>query len=150
MCHVWFSALRYYNDFMGDGAYNPLWGTDNLYYWNENMSQNGYVAIASAQDFNGNGILDLPMDTFASCNLIFPWGQYGGGITQMPSAGIDSLGTIYLSFQTIDELSDTTFYHKVHKHIYMMTLPSPYNPANWTSPYDIVPSIAAGGSGEYQ
>jgi hypothetical protein len=81
---------------------------------------------------------------------MLPWGQYGGGITQMPSAGIDSLGRIYLSYQTIDELADTTFYHEAHRHIYMMTLPVPYNPADWTTPYDIVPAIAAGGDGENQ
>jgi hypothetical protein len=149
MCHVWFSAFSYFNSVAGDGFYNPMYGTDNLYYWNETMSQNnGYVAIASAQDFNGNGFLDLPVDTSTNCVTELPWGQYGGGITQMPSAGIDSLGRIYLSYQTIDELADTTFYHEAHRHIYMMTLPAPYNPADWTTPYDIVPSYAAGGNGE--
>ena len=151
MCHVWFSAFRYINDVTGDSAYTAFYGTDNLNYWNETMNQNyGYVAIASAQDFNGNGIIDIPvLYTGPGCNGIVPFGQYGGGITQMPSAGIDDLGRIFLTYQTIDEMADTSG-HKSRRHIYMKTLPYPYNPNEWTYPYDIVPSIAAGGAGYYE
>lgn len=68
----------------------------------------------------------------------------------MPSAGIDANGTIYLAYQTINEAADTTFYHQAHRHVYMMALAPPYDPANWTVPYNIVPSIAEGGDGENQ
>ena len=144
MCHVWFSAFKYVNDVAGDGLYTAFYGTDNLFYWNENMNQNnGYVAIASAPDLNGDGILNLPVIIPGPCQPVVPFGQYGGGITQMPSAGIDSLGRLYISFQTIDELADTS--GGARRHIYMMTLPSPYNPVDWTYPYDIVPQDTLSG-----
>ena len=150
MCHVWFSAFRYLNDIVGDGSYTPFYATDALYYWNENMNQNNdYVAIASAQDFNGDGIINTSSYVITHCTTIGPWGNYGGGITQMPSAGIDSNGVIFLSYQTLVEypVGDTAFYHMSHRHVFMMTLSPPYNPALWTVPYNLVPSVSQGGDG---
>jgi hypothetical protein len=68
----------------------------------------------------------------------------------MPSAGIDNNGKIYLAYQAINELADTTNFHEMHRHVYMMTLAKPYNPVDWTYPYNIIPSIADGGYGEFQ
>ncbi len=153
LVHAWFSALRYYNDSASDGFYNPMWGTDGLEYWNENMPSNGYVEITASQDYNGNNILDVPSDTFpgnSPCDVILPWGEYSGGITIMPSAGIDASGKIYMTYATINESADTTDFHEAHRHIYMMTLAPPYDPATWTYPYNIIPSQADGGLGEYQ
>ena len=150
MCHVWFSGLFFWNDSIGDGAYSLKWGTDSLEYWNENMATDAYVPIAASQDFNGNDTIDVPVDTFTTCNNTLPWGNYGGGLTQMPSAGIDNNGTIYMAYQAIDEAADTLNFHEMHRHVYMMTLAKPYDPATWTYPYDIIPSIAEGGYGEFQ
>ncbi len=142
LCHVWFSDYRWLSDGQTAGSYSYFPGTDGLEYWNENMGTGGYQFIASAEDFNGNNVLDVPADQ--TCT--FQWGGYGGGITGLPSAGIDDNGVIYLSYQTINELADTASYHQAHHHVYVMT--SPDHGATWTYPYNIVPMIADGGDGE--
>ena len=147
MAHVWFSDYTLLDDSV-DLSYNYFPGVDNLFYWNEslNLGQNGY--IAAAQDFNGDSVLNVGTDT-TTCGL--QWGTYGGGITQMPSAGINpNTGIIYLTYQTIDESADVITYKQAHRHVYMMTLAPPYDPNTWTYPYDIVPSIADGGNGYLQ
>ena len=143
MCHVWFSAYR----LTGDGTHLFTFpGTDGLFYWNESMATDDYVLIAAAEDFNGNGQLDVPLSGF--CTV--PWGMYGGGLTQMPSAGIDASGTLYVTYQTVVEepAGDTAFYHQLFRHVFMIT--SADNGLTWTYPLDIVPSVAQGGNGEYQ
>ncbi|MCC7233341.1 MAG: T9SS type A sorting domain-containing protein [Bacteroidia bacterium] len=143
LCHVWFGANRVIGD--GTGVfYFP--GTDGLFYWNETMPTDGYVLIAGAQDYNGNGVLDIPQDP--TCT--FPWGNYRGGLTQMPCAGIDGAGTLYVTYQTVVEApgADTALYHQMHRHIFMIT--SSDNGFTWTYPFDIVPSAAQGGDGENQ
>jgi len=158
MCHVWFSDFNYHDADSLDGYYNRHDGTDGLSYWNETMAEDtggarSYVTIAAAQDFNGNGIIDFATgdstDTTVFCTTRVLTGQYGGGITIMPSAGIDASGRIYLTYATIDESADTSFF-ELYRHIYMMTLAPPYNPADWSYPYDIIPSIANGGNGRHQ
>ena len=146
MVHLWFGLYRFYNDLSTPGSWNSFPATDGLEYWNEQMLPDGYVEIANAIDWNGNGSLDIPLD--ATCDL--PWGTYAGTLTEMASSGIDENDRIYVSYQTIDELADTTFYFQAHKHVYVMTLPYPYNPNDYTMPYDIVPSIDQGGDGENQ
>ncbi len=157
MCHVWFSALDYYADTSGAVFTNTH--TDNLFYWNESMGAdtttvwnsftggNGsYVAIARAEDFNGNGIIDLPSPNLPTCTEDL--GEYGMGMTQTPSAGIDANGKIYLCYSTVNELADTTVSNLARRHVFLMKLEYPYNPANWSYPENIIPSISAGGDGE--
>ncbi len=148
MAHVWFSDYYWLFDstVYTTSTYYIQAGADGLEYWNENMATNAYVMVAAAQDLNGNGVLDYPADT--SCSTTRKWGDYRGGITGMPSAGIDAAGTLYVTYQTIDELADTTVYLLAHRHVYMIT--STDGGASWTYPYDIVPSIADGGDGEHQ
>lgn len=148
MVHVWFSDFRWYCDLSTPGSYNYFPSTDGLEYWNENMATGGFVMIAAAEDLNGNGELDVPLDETCSGPGL-AWGNYRGGLTQMPSAGIErSTGNIYVSYQTIDELADTALWHQAHRHIYVI---GTYDGgANWTTPIDIVPSIAMGGDGENQ
>ena len=144
LCHVVFSDVRWMSDGATAGSYSYFPGTDGLEYWNENMATGGYVFIAAAEDFNGNGVLDVPEDQTCS----FQWGNYGGGITGLPSLGLGDNNTIYLSYQTINELADTAQYHQAHRHVYIMT--SPDHGQTWTYPYNIVPTIAQGGDGENQ
>lgn len=144
LCHVWFSDLRWMSDGATAGSYSYFPSTDGLEYWNENMATGDYALIAESEDLNGNGVLDVPEDQTCS----FQWGNYGGGITGMPSAGLGDDGTLYVSYQTIDELADTAQYHQAHRHVYIIT--SPDKGQTWTYPYDIVPSIAQGGDGENQ
>ena len=157
-CHVFFSRYDYYDADSDHTSFKIPYTSDDLFYWNEDMAADtggarSYVSIASAQDFNGDSKIDLPKDTFTACTNQNPWGTYGrNGFTQMPSAGIDASGRIYLSYQTIAEypVADTTFYHALHRHVYMKTLApigGVYDPANWTYPYDLIPTIADGGDG---
>ena len=158
-CHVWFSRYDYYDKDATDNSISLPYTSDDLFYWNEDMNADtvggarAYVSIASAQDFNGDSIIDIPVDTFTNCTFTNKWGTYGRtGFTQMPSAGIDASGRLFLTYQTIAEApaGDTTFYHALHRHIYMKTLlpvNGVYDPANWTYPYDLIPSIADGGDG---
>lgn len=151
ICHVWFSDYRWYCDQSTPGSYNYFPSTDGLFYWNETMPTDGYYLMAFAEDLNGNGTIDIPLDETCSGDAAgsLSWGQYRVAVTGMPSAGIDAAGTIYVSYQTIDELADTTFYHQAHRHVYVKTLAAPYT-GSWTDAFDIVPSIAAGGDGENQ
>jgi hypothetical protein len=169
MCHVWFSALDYYGNNLPEKISN--YSTDNLFYWNESMGNDTttfwdtftgghgyYVAIAAAEDLNGNGILDLPVDTSMLCPTPpgippFPWGPYPfatylHGITQTPSAGIDDAGNLYVCYSTVNELGDTSLFPKAHRNIYSMMLQYPYNANSWSHPVNIVPQIAQGGNGE--
>ncbi len=144
-CHVFFSDFEWIC--YGSGGFNPNHDMDGLEYWNERMPQNGYIKIASAQDLNGNGTLDLPVPD--STLLCRSHGTYGAvGITQMPSAAVAPNGIIYLTYQTINELADTTQYHQAHTHIYIIS--SSDKGVTWSYPYNIVPMIADGGNGEFQ
>ncbi len=148
MAHVWFSDYAWLFDstVYATGTYYISSNSDGLEYWNESMPTGGFVLIASAQDLNGDGVLNIPADT--TCSTFRKWGNYRGGITGMPSSGIDANGTLYVTYQTIDELADTTNYLLSHMHVYMIT--SPDGGLTWTYPCDIVPTIADGGDGENQ
>jgi hypothetical protein len=166
--HVVYSEFDYHDAIATDEFYNPHMGTDNLFYWNESMGPDtttvwdtltyGHspaVAIAAAQDFNGNNQIDVPVDTFTTCTNYYGWGNYQTGITAMPSMGIDEEGKIYIAYQTINELADTQAYHMAHRHMYVVCLPYDavnhnYNTANLTLPHNIIPSINEGGDGENQ
>lgn len=144
-CHVWFSGVFVTDD--GDGlGYFP--STDVLFYWNETMASDDYVEIATSLDYNGNGELDVPSG--GTCDR--PWGTYRGGLTQMPTAGIDANGVMYVTYASICEACDTNTFTsgatQARRHIYMIT--SPDGGQTWTYPFDIVPSIADGGAGEQQ
>jgi len=149
MCHVWFSAMRMLNSDTTDGSYSYFPNEDGMYYWNESMGTNNYVLITGVIDANGDGTINLPTST--TCSLLS--GYYGGcGLTCMPSAGIDANGTIYLCYQSICEACDTTTFtsgsYQARRHVYVMY--STDHGATWSTPEDIVPTTAQGGSGEGQ
>lgn len=147
LVHVTFSDFRWYYDGAGDGTYNYFPSTDGLEYWNDNMGQNGYYYITGAEDLNGNGELDVPLDE--TCSAVgLAWGNYRGGITGMPSMSLGTDGRVYVSYQTINELADTGTYHQSHRHVYIISTAD--NGQTWTYPYNIVPTIADGGDGENQ
>ena len=158
-CHVWFTPYDYYDQDSTTTAYNIPYVTDDLIYWNETMGADTggartYVSIASSIDYNGNGKLDIPSKPLSNCIIDEDrWGVYGyNNVTQMPSAGIDANGTIYMTYQSIAEVpqADTGFYHIMHRHVYMKSLApvnGVYDPSKWSIPYDIIPTVALGGDG---
>jgi len=144
MCHVWYGGNQVTNDGTAT-SYIPA--TDGMYYWNESMPANSPVLFAAAEDFNQDGFINIPIPDPA-CPDAFGFGLYRGGITQMASAGVDANNNIYVSYQTINELTDTTFYQKVHRHVYIKV--STDGGQTWSVPYNVVPSIAQGGNGEFE
>jgi hypothetical protein len=151
-CHVWFGSMFYMNDDSTDDSYSYYPYTDGLLYWNESMATDSAVFITGVIDANNDGFINIPeASSCASPSLLV--GNYGGGgLTQMPSAGIDANGVIYLSYQSLCEACDTNTFTvgatQGRRHVYLMT--SSDGGMTWTDPVDIVPTVADGGNGEYQ
>lgn len=148
MAHIVYSEFRWFRDSTtAAGFYSPLWGTDGLSYWNESMpAGNGGVHFMETIDMNNDGNLAITEDT--TCSL--PWGNYRGGVTEMPSLGITSNDAIYCSFMALAEYpaADTTIWKQTHRHIFMTCKAAGSN--SWMYPLDIIPSQAVGGDGEFQ
>jgi len=138
LIHAWFSVIRVIDDDIpGALSYFPV--TDGLYYWNENMGTNPPMLIAYAPDLNGDGVITLPDASSLCPSDPFPFGLYRGGVTQMPTAGFDAANNIYLSYHTVDELSDTLAYYKCFKHSYIIK--SLNGGATWTAPEDALDPV---------
>lgn len=132
MAHVFFGGTRCL-EAAGATALGYFM-TPGLYYWNETMAPNTRRLIATAPDLNNDGVLSLPTgcgnDTSEN-----PVGYYGTGIVAficMPSAGVDANNFIYLSYQAVDELSDTTIYFEDFVHPYLIR--SCDGGLTWTNP----------------
>lgn len=127
MAHVWYGAMRMLNDNLTDGGVSYFPGTDGLMYWNENMGAAAPVMIASAQDIDGDGTLNVT-----------DWGTYQTSLTSHPSAGIDASGKIYLAYSSIYEGNadqGTPGAGKSYRHTYIMR--SDDGGATWCNPQDV-------------
>jgi len=125
------SAVGYYPD--ADGG---------IWYWNESDANNPPVLIAAAEDLNGDGVLNVPVTSSSG----YGSGTYGAGLSLEPTLGFDDANRIYVTYATFDENADTTAFDCGHRHVYTIT--SQDGGATWSTPFDIVPSIAEGGDGE--
>ncbi len=91
-------------------------GNDGLYYWNENFAFGASPdTIAHANDLNGDGLLTIASGSQGGGKM----GLYRGGITQMPSSGVDACNNIFVCYQTLCENCDTTMYGSSHKQVYV-------------------------------
>lgn len=132
LAHVFFGGTRCLEEPGGVGL--GFFTTDGIYYWNESMAPNTSNLVAVAPDLNSNGYIDLP----AGCgndSLESPMGYYGTGLfalIEMPSAGVDANNNIYLSYQAVDELSDTSIYYEAFMHPYVIL--SANGGINWCNP----------------
>ncbi len=123
LCHVAYGRMIYFQNTPGLGSgYYPL--VDGLYYWNENMTSP--TIIASAEDFNGNGVIDIPVGGV---------GNYNTGLTCQPSIGFDGNNNIFISYATYNELADTTS-GVGHRHVYAIA--SLNAGVTWTTPLNIL------------
>ncbi|MBL0049178.1 MAG: T9SS type A sorting domain-containing protein [Bacteroidetes bacterium] len=116
LAHVFWSNIRV-TDTSASAllGYYPN-GTDGLYYWNENFATGASPdTIARAEDINGDGVLTIAHGSQGGGTM----GLYRGGITQMPSSGVDANNTIYVSYQSLCETCDTTAYGTSYKHVYL-------------------------------
>ncbi len=119
LVHVWFTKVLINDpDSAATLTYYPN-STDGLYYWNENFGANPPALIAAMEDFNGDGVINVPSGGANNANGM---GGYRGGGTQMPTAGVDANNNLYVSYQNFDERCDTTIYPGVgHKPVYVIT-----------------------------
>jgi hypothetical protein len=139
MAHVSFGRmLTLDDDPTAVESYFP--GTDGLYYWNETMSTP--IIIAGVEDLNGDGDVIFPV------NADFSFGLYNAGLTQQPSIGIDAQNNIYIAYSTINELTDTTIFQQLLRHVW--AIKSTDGGMTWSLPLDLVPMAAQGGDGEFQ
>ena len=144
MAHVAFGWMRCLDDDpTATDSYFP--GSDGIVYWNESMPQITNLdlnIITGVEDLNGDGVVSIPT------NSGWAWGLYNTGLSIQPSIGFDASNTIYMSYATICELTDTTIFQQVLRHVYVIK--STDGGATWTKPLDVVPMAAAGGDGEFQ
>lgn len=142
LAHVAFGRMKLIDDDTASyWSYDPL--TDGLFYWNENMP--APAVIANAEDFNGNGKIDIP--TVVAPNTV-PVGRYLGGLIVHPSIGFDDNNDIYISYSSVNELADTSDYQCMRRHVYLKR--SSDGGTTWGPAINIVPSIAQGDSGEFR
>ncbi len=142
VAHMAFGRIKLFDDdTTSNWTYDPL--TDGLFYWNENMP--APAVIAHAEDFNGNGKIDIPVPVAPNT---LPVGRYLGGLIVHPSIGFDDNNDIYISYSCVNELADTTDYQCMRRHVYLKR--SSDEGATWGPAINIVPSIAQGDSGEFR
>ncbi len=115
ICHVAFSHMFVVED-IGDTiiSYYPADNT-GLNYWHEGMISP--VTITSAEDFDGNGFINIPINPFDSTETGF--GLYNIGLVGQPSIGIASDNNIYIAYSAIDERADTTAWKTAMRHIFI-------------------------------
>lgn len=127
MAHVWFGNVRIYDATSNDAAYDYLSLEDGLMYWNENMGASAPVMIASAEDINANGILDVTA-----------MGSYRVGLCSHASSGIAPDGKIYASYSGIyegDADGGSPGVGKSFRHTYVMC--STDGGTTWCTPHDV-------------
>jgi len=128
MAHVWYGALFIINDGTGLGVFL---GTNGLLYWDETMPTDSSILCAQAQDFDGNGTLDIT-----------DFGRFANeGLCSGPSPGIDANGTLYVTYSAVVENTDDGCAKSV-RHTYVSF--SEDNGQTWSVGKDISPDPLIG------
>ncbi len=124
--------------------YSPT--TDSILYWNENLT-GGPVGFYGSVDQNGDGLISTAVVGPTSSET--PFGTYGlAGVSCHTQVGFGTNGAVYLVYSSVSELTDTLNYSASLRHVFVVG--STDNGVTWTYPYDVVPSAAQNGDGEYQ
>jgi hypothetical protein len=141
--HVWFGALRFSNDLIGDGSFSYYPTTSGILYWNESFGLDSLTLAADLVDDNGDSIANV-LSSYADDGTTAGPVPYGAGLTLQPSSGIDANGVIYLSYAGAKEglvySADGTTASR--KHIYLTK--STDGGATWIDPVDVVGDENAG------
>lgn len=137
MAHIFAGNMRVLDADLADASSSYFPYTNGLLYWNEGMGadtggqitnsiwwSNNVVVIASAQDMDGDSILNY-----------IDFGIYYSSLSSMPSCGIDANGTIYVSFSSLMEAYDNGAQNFRHVNI----IKSHDGGMTWTSPIDVTP-----------
>jgi len=147
--HVFFGNMRLLDADLSDGNTSYFGGTSGIIYWNENMGPDDYAnnpitspslwysslpqMIASAQDFDGDGILNY---------VGIP--TYYLSLDCMPSAGIDNQGNIFVSYSSLVENVDQGSQN--FRHVFVIK--SMDGGTTWSTPKDVTPHDLWGGAQE--
>ena len=141
--HVWFGAMQFSNDSIGDGNYSYYPGTSGILYWNEDFGTDSLTVAADLVDDDGDGALTISTG-YADVGTTAGPVPYGAGLTLQPSSGIDANGTIYMSYAGAKEglqySGDGS--EPSRKHIYLTK--STDGGATWIPPVDVVADETAG------
>jgi len=141
--HVFYGIMMYSDDDLTDGSSGWFPSTNGISYWNESMGadntpsvsnnniwqSNNMQIIASALDINGDGVV-------AGVDSSGGYALYYASRASMPSAGIDSLGNIYLSYSAYTETADNG--SQVYRHINIIKSEDGGN--SWSCPVDVTPN----------
>ena len=101
--------------------------SDSLYYWNENMPENSWAAIASPEDPNNDGLFINPNENATST------ARYFVSLAGMPSMAYDdATGAIFVSYQGYREDLDDGV--QSYRHIYVVR--SSDHGCTWNTPTD--------------
>ncbi len=134
VCHVAWGHMVVSEDVGAAGV--SFFPTDDtgILYWHEGMA--APMIIASVEDFNGNGQIDIPtpVDTVNDNGF----GNYNVGAIAQPSIGVDAANNIYIAYSAFDERADTTAWQQIMRHIFVVS--SNNGGANWSWPYTLNPS----------
>ncbi len=141
--HVWFGAMQFSNDSIGDGSFSYYPGTSGILYWNESFGLDSLTLAADLVDDNGDSTASV-YTSYADVGTTAGPVPYGSGFTLQPSSGIDANGTIYMSYSGAKEglsyAGDGT--EPSRKHIYLTK--STDGGATWIPPVDVVADETAG------
>jgi len=138
MVHITYGNMRVVDADLTDGLTSYYPGTNGLMYWNENLGEDtsgtwitpslwdhgNAIMIAASEDTDGDSILNL-----------IDWGSYGGGLSTMPSMGIDANGVIFVSYSTVMENIDNGTQNFRHINI----VRSIDGGLNWSSSVNLTP-----------
>ncbi|NEQ49028.1 MAG: T9SS type A sorting domain-containing protein [Leptolyngbya sp. SIO3F4] len=128
MAHVFFGKFIVLDDDLSDGntSYFPFL-SDSMLYWNEDMGEGNYTAIAGAEDRDNNGAVINPNETAASTALYFT------ALAGNPHAVYDNVtGSIFTTFNMY--LEDVSNGAQSYRHIFMFK--SDDLGCTWTEPVD--------------
>src|SRR5207237_10224326 len=91
-------------------------------YWKHSMPDSRSVYVTGPTDLNNDTSITLPTGcNFDAANN--PMGYYATGLfayVEMPTLGVDASNNLYLCYQAVDELSDTTLYGEDFMHPYLI------------------------------
>ena len=135
--HVFYGLGYMSNDVIADAQTSYYPGTNGIMYWNETFEADSLPQlIGGAIEADGDPSL-LNVSIYFSDQVTVP---YGAGMAGFPSAGIDSDGSIYLSYSAYREGIDYFYLGEgpSYRHIYLQK--SADGGATWTDPTDIVGS----------
>lgn len=104
--HVFYGEMYYADTDLTDGNFQYYPGVNGLAYWNEDMEDNVYDVIAFTYDLDNSGVLDL--DGIAT---------YFVNLAGMPSAGVTSDGSIYVSYSAVMESHSSGSLNFRHVHV---------------------------------